>query len=155
MIPLPSLGVLVALGLDSSILSHLLLFCFAWLKHIYYVKVVLLFSETWLLYLLIWISIWAQSSFIFSFISALIFVGGVVLLFLTALGVRLGGLSLTHGLKAFDDFSCVVVFCGTFYHVLSFLPGLFKNWPQIAILLFQKSIISMFHALGLRDACNP
>ena len=80
--------------------------------------------------------------------------GGVVLLFLTALGVRLGGLSLTHGLKAFDDFSCVVVFCGTFYHVLSFLPGLFKNWPQIAILLFQKSIISMFHALGLRDACE-
>lgn len=81
--------------------------------------------------------------------------GGVVLLFLTALGVRLGGLSLTHGLKAFDDFSCVVVLCGAFYHVLYFLPGLFKNWPQIAILLFQKFIISMFHAVGLRDACNP
>ena len=113
MFPLPSLGVLVALGLDSSILNHLLLFCFAWLKHIYYVKVVLPFSETWLLYLLFWTSIWAQSSFLFSFISALIFVGGVVLLFLTALGVRLGGPSLTHGLKAFDNFSCAVVFCGT------------------------------------------
>lgn len=75
---------------------------------------VLPFSETWLFYLLFWTSIWAQSSFLFSFISALIFVGGVVLLFLTALGVQLGGPSLTHGLKAFDNFSCVVIFCGTF-----------------------------------------
>ena len=126
----------------------------AWLKHIHYVKVVIPFSEAWLLYLLFWTRIWAQSSFLFSFISALIFVEGGVVLFLTVLGVRLGGLHLAHGLKAFDDFSCIVVFYGTFYHVLSFLRGLLKNWPQIAILLFQKSITSMFHVLGLRDACN-